>query len=107
MSDCAPIRIHLTVEGGFAGLVPRTFTVDSAALPEPAAADLQSALTDACNAPPPEPELSGAPDVFVYHLTVIGPEVPPPGTFDDITASPALRTLVARVQELAAGEAGT
>lgn len=102
MGDAEPIRVWLTVEGGFAGLAPRAFAIDASRLPETTAAELRTELQQACRPELPETALSGTPDVFVYRLGVTGEITVGPLTFDDVTASPELRSLVARVQELAA-----
>lgn len=104
MSDCEPIRVQLTVEGGFAGLAPRRFTVDVTQLPEPTAAELRAELVRACRSGLLDSSLSGTPDVFVYHLRVTGDVTAGPLTFDDVTASPELRALVAHVQDLVDGK---
>jgi hypothetical protein len=104
MSGSEPTRIELAVEGGFAALAPRTVTVDLDVLPEPTATELRTEVEDVCSAERPEIDVSGAPDVFVYRLAVTGQVTAGPVTFDDVTASPELRALVARVQELAGAD---
>lgn len=103
MSDCDQIRVQLTVEGGFAGLAARRFTVDSSQLAEPTAAKLRTEVAEACGPGFTDSSLSGTPDVLIYHLDVSGGVSTGSLTFDDVTASPELRALVAHVQELVDG----
>lgn len=97
------MRIELIVEGGFAPLggPSRRFCVDQAALDPAQLEELGALLRAAHLGPGGGPELSGMPDVFVYRLRVTDEQGDRTMTFDDLTATPDLRALVARVRDLA------
>jgi hypothetical protein len=97
------VRIDLTMEGGFAPLggPARRFSLDASELEAAEAARLDTLIAAVWQKPLPEADLSGMPDVFVYHVSVTDESGCRSATFDDVTASPDLHALVARVLALA------
>ena len=90
------------MEGGFAPLggASRRLCVDDSDLEGPTAAELSILVETAWAQGVAGAAVSGMPDVFVYHLSVTDESGCRTATFDDVTASPEMHALVARIVDL-------
>jgi len=96
------------MEGGFAPLggARRTFCVDDSDLQGATAADLATLVATAWPGGVGGGAVSEMPDVLVYHLSVTDETGCRTATFDDVTASPEMHALVARIVDLASASPG-